>query len=75
MAKIRHSWKGVKIPNDMVVGLVAGFFVYVFAFQFGDGTILAFSWVHIGFLACAAILYGEDSARNLANVPSTGVAI
>ena len=71
--KIRRGWKGVKIPSDMILGLVAGLFVYVFAFQFGDGTILAFSWVHIGFLASAAILCGDDPGPNLANAPSAGV--
>ena len=43
----------------MLVGLSAGALLYGISFQSTDGTILAFCWVHIGFLASAAILISD----------------
>jgi O-antigen ligase len=42
--------------NSMLLGLSAGLILYGISFQATDGTILAFSWVHLGFLASAALL-------------------
>ena len=47
-------------PDTMLLGLIAGVLLYSVSFQFTDGTILAFSWVHLGFLASAAI-FGRES--------------
>jgi hypothetical protein len=58
--RVRHIRKASKIPDAMLVGLVAGTFVYGIAFQSTDGTILAFFWVHLGLLASAAILTSDS---------------
>ncbi len=47
-------------PDTMLLGLIGGVLLYSVSFQFTDGTILAFFWVHLGFLAAAAIL-GRES--------------
>jgi O-antigen ligase len=43
----------------LLLGLTAGALLYGISFQSTDGTILAFTWVHLGLLASAAIL-GKD---------------
>jgi O-antigen ligase len=60
--KTRLILKGIASPDSMVLGLVAGTLVYALCFQLTDGTILAFCWVHLGFLASAAILYKDAPA-------------
>jgi hypothetical protein len=37
--------------------LVLGFIVYCVSFQFTEGTLLAFTWVHLGLIACGFVLY------------------
>lgn len=37
--------------------LVLGFIVYCVSFQFTEGTLLAFTWVHLGLIACAFFLF------------------
>jgi len=37
--------------------LVLGFIVYCVSFQFTEGTLLAFTWVHLGLIACAFVLF------------------
>jgi hypothetical protein len=37
--------------------LVLGFVVYCVSFQFTEGTLLAFTWVHLGLIACAFVLF------------------
>lgn len=53
--KIRRSFRS-KGPVSMLLGLSAGALLYAISFQSTDGTILAFFWAHMGFLASAAIL-------------------
>jgi O-antigen ligase len=62
--KARPMLKGAQTRHGMLLGLVGGALLYGVSFQFTDGTILAFFWVHLGFLASAVIL-------NNANAPST----
>jgi O-antigen ligase len=54
--KIRQALRGQNSQLPMLVGLSAGALLYSISFQSTDGTILAFSWVHLGLLASAAIL-------------------
>jgi len=54
--KIRRAWGGRDSPVAMLLALVAGALLYGVSFQATDGTILAFCWVHLGFLATAATL-------------------
>jgi len=37
--------------------LVLAFVVYCVSFQFTEGTLLAFTWVHLGLIACAVLLF------------------
>ena len=61
--KIRRSLRGSHGQVSTALGLSAGALVYAISFQSTDGTILAFFWVHMGFLASAAIL-GTAPAPN-----------
>jgi hypothetical protein len=54
--KIRRAWGGRDSPVAMLLALVAGALLYGISFQATDGTILAFCWVHLGFLSSAASL-------------------
>ena len=45
----------------MLVALSAGALLYAISFQATDGTLSAFPWVHLGFLASAAILINESN--------------
>jgi hypothetical protein len=53
--KIRLALRnGGKSP--MLIALSAGTLLYAISFQSTDGSVLAFTWVHLGLLASAAIL-------------------
>lgn len=54
--KIRPALKAPSQKNCIVVALWAGLLIYAISFQSTDGTILAFTWVHLGLLASAATL-------------------
>jgi|HubBroStandDraft_1064217.scaffolds.fasta_scaffold16450_3 oligosaccharide repeat unit polymerase len=54
--RFRRIQKLSKIPDAMLIGLMAGTLLYGIAFESTDGTILAFCWVHLGVLASAVIL-------------------
>jgi hypothetical protein len=54
--KIRRTWSERGPCVDIALGLAAGTLLYAVSFQSTDGTILAFTWVHLGFFASAAIL-------------------
>ena len=59
-------WKigrGLRCQNNysiVLLSLTAGAVVYAVLFQSSDGTNLAFCWVHLGFLASAAILVNDS---------------
>jgi O-antigen ligase len=62
--RIRRIWKRSRVPDGLTLGLAGGLLLYAMTFQLTDGTILAFFWIHLGFLASAAILYGEPSPES-----------
>ena len=59
--KIRLGLRGRSSQVPMLVALSAGALLYAISFQATDGTLSAFPWVHLGFLACAAILIKESN--------------
>jgi O-antigen ligase len=75
--RIRRCLRGWNGQTPLLVGLAAGALVYCVSFQFTDGTILAFSWIHLGFLATAAILlddsgHGSMNNNRISYVPPEG---
>jgi hypothetical protein len=46
-----------KTPVLELEALVLAFAVYCVSFQFTEGTLLAFTWVHLGLIACAVVLF------------------
>jgi O-antigen ligase len=56
--------------DAMLLGLLAGILLYSISFQSTDGTILAFFWVHLGFLASAVILGAENLPAHDLNNPT-----
>jgi hypothetical protein len=65
-------WKLLRrSPNAEVLALVLSGLVYCFTFQASEGTLLAFSWVHLGLLACAVAIY---TPRKDERVPKEGVS-
>ncbi len=54
--RIRRNLISSNPGFPILLGLSAGALVYGISFQSTDGTILAFFWVHLGFLASASIL-------------------
>lgn len=61
--KIRRGLRELNSP--MLLALAAGAVLYGISFQSTDGTILAFFWVYLGFLASAAILTTNSDQRGL----------
>lgn len=51
-------WGALKrgAPPELLA-LVLGTAVYMITFQATEGTVLAFAWVHLGLIACAAAIY------------------
>ena len=63
--KVRRSLRFDSIQVPMLLGLSAGALLYGISFQATDGTILAFPWVHLGFLATATTLInGSNQSAN-----------
>ena len=51
--------------------LVLGFIVYCVSFQFTEGTLLAFTWVHLGLIACAFVLFSTaNGTEQKADLPA-----
>ena len=65
--KIRRELHGRHTKSSMLLGLSAGALLYSISFQSTDGSTLAFTWVHLGFLASAAIVLNGsgESASNM----------
>lgn len=61
--KVRKRLRNASGAVPMVVALAAGCLLYGICFQSSDGSILAFSWVQLGFLASAVTL-AEGSMDN-----------
>jgi O-Antigen ligase len=71
--RIRRDLQAANGGKPILLGLSAGALLYGISFQLTDGTILAFSWVHLGFLASAAILLKPSGEK--ANTPGAAVRI
>jgi O-antigen ligase len=51
---LRQAWKALKQKlNPELLALLFAAVVYSITFQITEGTLLAFSWVHLGLIACA----------------------
>ena len=54
----RRSRKALKVEsNPELVALLASALVYCVSFQATEGTLLAFSWVHLGLIGCAISIF------------------
>jgi hypothetical protein len=62
--KVKQALRQQNSQLSMLIGLSAGVLLYGITFQFTDGTTLAFCWVHLGFLASAAILMNRVGKRS-----------
>jgi O-Antigen ligase len=56
-----------KTPNVELEALVLAFVVYCVSFQFTEGTLLAFTWVHLGLIACALAIFGTANGATQNN--------
>ncbi len=57
VALVRQSRRRLKHLSDpMLLALLVSAVVYVVSFQVTEGTILAFTWVHLGLMGCAMTL-------------------
>ncbi len=63
--KVRTGLRSGSSAVPVLVALVVGTVLYVICFQSSDGSVLAFTWVQLGFLASAATLV-EGSVHQLA---------
>jgi len=71
----RRSRKALKIEsNPELVALLASALVYCVSFQATEGTLLAFSWVHLGLIGCAISIFvaSEKSYGNQALQGASG---
>jgi O-antigen ligase len=57
--KARRNFRAPEGPAPILFALWGGLLLYAIAFQSSDGTIQAFFWVYLGFLASAVILTAE----------------
>lgn len=56
-ALARKAWRFMKYrPDPPLAALLLGMVVYCVTFQLTEGTLLAFTWVHLGLIACALCL-------------------
>jgi O-antigen ligase len=71
----RQSRKVLKSESSPeLVALLASAVVYCVSFQATEGTLLAFSWVHLGLIGCAISIFAasEKSYRNQALQGASG---
>ena len=61
---VRQNLRGQTHETPILLGLWAGTLLYCISFEATDGSMLAFTWVHLGFLASTAILI-KDAAQNV----------
>jgi hypothetical protein len=59
--KVRLGLRARSSQFPMLVALSAGALLYAISFQATDGSLSAFPWVHLGFLASAALLIKESN--------------
>ncbi len=66
---VQRGWKLIKIENNPeLVALLTSAVVYVISFQFTEGTLLAFTWVHLGMIGCAISLNRKDAGTESAQI-------
>jgi O-antigen ligase len=54
----RQSRRVLRVEsNPELVALLASALVYCISFQATEGTLLAFSWVHLGLIGCAVSIF------------------
>ena len=64
MSLYRQSRKVLKLEsNPELVALLVSALVYCISFQATEGTLLAFSWVHLGFIGCAISIFFASKAE------------
>lgn len=71
---VRRSWKLLQREYcPELVALAASAFVYCITFQATEGTLLAFTWVHLGLIGCALSIMNspELAGKEMAEVAST----
>ncbi len=62
---VRRSWKALKHEyNPELLALLFSAVVYLFTFQITEGTLLAFSWVHLGLIGCAVSFVSHQDQEN-----------
>jgi hypothetical protein len=60
------AWKLLrKEDHPELLALMLGALVYSLTFQTTEGTLLAFSWVHLGLIGCAVSIYYPPKAFNV----------
>lgn len=70
-ALVRRAWRRLRRASDpALLALLVSLVVYAVSFQATEGTILAFTWVHLGLIACAVSL---AASRNRAIAASGAV--
>ncbi|HKD78939.1 MAG TPA: O-antigen ligase family protein [Candidatus Angelobacter sp.] len=60
-------WQAIKTlkreTSPELIALLAGGAVYCVTFQATEGTLLAFSWVHVGLIGCAVAIMGRQEKQ------------
>ena len=64
---LRQSWKTLKQElNPELLALLFSAAVYAITFQITEGTLLAFSWIHLGLIGCAVTYLNRKTERERA---------
>ena len=71
--RVRQNLHRRTAETPILLGLWAGTLLYCISFESTDGSMLAFTWVHLGFLASAAVLVNDSNLNSpVANMEGTG---
>jgi oligosaccharide repeat unit polymerase len=66
---IRSGYKVLKRRfRPELFGLMIGLAVYSVAFQFTEGTLLSFTWIHAGLIACFVVIQKADGSNDLLEI-------
>ena len=67
----RRGWRRIRAEkNPELVALLASAFVYLISFQATEGTLLAFTWVHLGLIGCAVSFANPEAAKDTGIAPT-----
>lgn len=62
---LTKAYKALKMRfRPELFGLLTGLVVYFSAFQFTEGTLLSFTWIHIGLIACFIVIQKADGSND-----------